>query len=70
MTADGKPTVSAKQILEALRVRALTPEELSEATHLPLFRIRSSLREIVQVGWVSESQGRYETTQEGMDKSA
>jgi DNA-binding IclR family transcriptional regulator len=70
VTADGKPTVSAKQILEALRARALTPEELSETTHLPLFRIRSSLREIVQVGWVSESQGRYQATQEGIDKSA
>lgn len=68
VTADGKPTPTAKLVLESLRARALTPEELAEATHLPLFRIRSSLREIVQAGWVQENQERYQATQEGLKK--
>lgn len=67
MTADGKPTPTAKLVLESLRAKALTPEELAEATHLPLFRIRSSLREIVQAGWVRESGERYEATPEGLE---
>lgn len=65
VTADGRPTPTAKMMMESLRTGAMTPDKLAEVTHLPIFRIRSSLRELVQARWVQETEGRYKVTQSG-----
>lgn len=52
--------------MESLRTEVMTPDELAEVTRLPLFRIRSDPRELVQARWVQETEGRYKATQDGL----
>ena len=61
---DGTVTPSARKILRAAET-SLTPAELAAATDLPLYRIRSSLRELVQAGLLREQDERYVTTDAG-----
>jgi predicted transcriptional regulator len=65
VTGDGKPTTSAKKLLESLKDKSLSPEDLATVVDQPLFRVRSSLRELVAAGWIRESEGRYELTEQG-----
>lgn len=58
ISADGTLTASARKMLEALQQPA-TPEEVAQATGLPLFRVRSGLRELAQAGLIEEVEGRY-----------
>lgn len=58
ISADGTLTASARKMLEALQQPA-TPEEVAQATGLPLFRVRSGLRELAQAGFIEEVEGRY-----------
>lgn len=61
---DGTLTASAQMMLSALRTPA-TPVELAQQTERPLFRVRSTLRELAEAGLVEESEGRYRLTAEG-----
>jgi DNA-binding IclR family transcriptional regulator len=65
VSADGKPTPSAKKLLESLKDKSLSPEDLATFVDQPLFRVRSSLRELVAAGWIQESEGRYGLTEQG-----
>lgn len=67
ISADGALTESARKMLEAVRTLA-TPEEVAQRTGLPLFRVRSGLRELVQAGLVAETEGRYQITEAGQQK--
>lgn len=58
ISADGTLTASARRMLEALQQPA-TPEEVAQTTGLPLFRVRSGLRELAQAGFIEEVEGRY-----------
>ena len=49
---DGKPTRAGLSILSSLAGAALTPEEVSAQAALPLFRVRSGLRELADAGYV------------------
>jgi DNA-binding IclR family transcriptional regulator len=49
---DGKPTHAGLTILRSLEKGALPPEEVSRKTVLPLFRVRSGLRELADAGYV------------------
>jgi hypothetical protein len=53
---DGTLTGSAKAILEALRT-AETAERIAPIAGLPLFRVRSALRELVTAGLVGVGGG-------------
>lgn len=55
---DGTLTGSAQAILEALRT-AGTAEQIAPITGLPLFRVRSALRELVAAGLVVNQEGLY-----------
>ncbi len=66
---DGSATPSARSILRSA-VAPHTPEELASATGLPLYRVRSSLRELVSAGLLSEQETRYVTTEKGRTLSA
>ena len=65
---DGTITASATAMLDAMKSPG-TPEQIAQQTGLPLFRVRSGLRELVEAGIASECDGKYqaraETTKRG-----
>ncbi len=65
VTPDGKPTTSGKRVLDALKDAALTPEEIARIVGQPLFKVRSSLRELKAAEWLSETEGKYKLTDQG-----
>ncbi len=62
---DGKPTGSGTKVLRALQAALKSPEEVAQDTGLPLFRVRSGLRELAQAGLTVEKAGKYEITDKG-----
>ena len=64
---DGTLTPSAKRILSTLS-SSTTIEEVARSTGSPLFRIRSSIRELLGAGLVEEKEGKYESTKLGRAK--
>jgi DNA-binding IclR family transcriptional regulator len=67
ISPDGKPTESGAKILRALKAGAGTAEEIAQKAGLPLFRVRSGLRELAQAGLVTETNGRYKITDKGTE---
>ena len=65
VTPEGKPTESGKKILSALKSGATSPEEVAKISGLPLFRVRSGLRDMVQADLVKEEEGKYKLTEKG-----
>lgn len=61
---DGTVTPSARNILRATQ-SPLTPAGIAAATGLPLYRIRSSLRELVQAALLREDGEVYAVTEAG-----
>jgi len=64
VNADGTVTESGRAILLGLK-EAKTAEALAGATGLPLFRVRSGLREMAQAGLVVDLEGAYRVTERG-----
>ncbi len=64
---DGTLTPSAKAVLSAL-FSPVALEEVAKSTGLPLFRIRSSIREMLEAGLVKEKDGKYAATKLGREK--
>lgn len=62
---DGKPTESGRKMLEAAKEPS-TPEEVAGLTSLPLFKVRSGLRDLKGAGYLKEEQGKYIITSEGI----
>lgn len=62
---DGTVTPSAISILTALR-SADTAEAIAPLAGLPLFRVRSALRELVAAGLVAVDNGRHRLTDSGL----
>jgi hypothetical protein len=54
VSADGKPTKSEISTLTAIRNRATTAKTVTEQTGQPMFKVRSGLRELVNVGLVKQ----------------
>jgi len=65
---DGTLAPSAQSILTALRGGAAKAETLAQQAGLPLFRVRSSMRELVQAGLVTEQEGAYALTDAGSER--
>lgn len=63
--ADGKPTESGVKMLRALKSGLGSPEDVAKYTGLPLFRVRSGLRELAQAGLVKQKGDDYEFTEKG-----
>lgn len=55
----GNLTQSAKKLLTAIREEALSIDEISTKTALPLFKVRSSMRDMKRMGFVLEEAGLY-----------
>jgi predicted transcriptional regulator len=65
---DGSLSTSGKLMLTAVATSS-TAEEVAGTTGMPLFRVRSALRELIDAGFVSEADGRYNQTEKGADKA-
>ena len=61
----GQINASAKKVLEAIEVNTLTPQDISKSAGVPLFKVRSGLREMLEVGFVTEESGSYKITEKG-----
>jgi predicted transcriptional regulator len=66
INADGSLTRKAKALLGLVN-DPMTPEEISERSGEPLFKVRSSLREMGSAGLIRETGGRHEITQLGSE---
>jgi len=68
VNTDGTLTQSARSVLAAAREPALS-EEIAGQTGLPLYRIRSSLRELHDAGLLeAQLDGRYRLTTAGSER--
>lgn len=56
---DHSLTENAKKLLQALEEKPQTPEEITATLGLPLFKVRSGLREMVEADFVTEENGVY-----------
>lgn len=62
---DGKPTESGVKMLQALKAGFGSPEEIAREAGLPLFRVRSGLRELTQAGLANQKDDKYKITDKG-----
>ena len=67
ISPDGKPTESGAKMLRALNSGLGFPEEIAKDTELPLFRVRSGLRELTQAGLASQKDDKYGITNKGAE---
>jgi len=67
ISPDGKPTASGARMLRALKTKAGSAEEVSQSAGLPLFRVRSGLRELTQAGLVSQKGEQYQLSAQGSE---
>jgi len=66
---DGSISDSAHAMLNML-AEPMTPEQAAERTGQPLFKIRSSLREMIAAGFIELEGEHYRTTDLGRIKAA
>ena len=69
VNADGTITPTAKALLKSLETPR-SAEEIAETLGFPLFRVRSSLRELAAAGWIAVRDEKYLTTEDGKKKAA
>jgi predicted transcriptional regulator len=65
ISPDGKPTESGSKMLRALKKGLKSPEEISNEAGLPLFRVRSGMRELTEAGLAKQKGDKYELSEEG-----
>ncbi len=67
ISPDGKPTESGTKMLRALESGLGTPEEIAKGAGLPLFRVRSGLRELTQAGLANLKDDKFELSPKGIE---
>jgi len=67
ISPDGKPTESGSKMLRALKAGSRSPEEIAKETGMPLFRVRSGLRELAEAGLASQKGDKYELSSKGSE---
>ena len=65
VSADGTPTESGLKMLTALKAGSASPEDISTATGMALYRVRSGIRDLVAAGYAAENDGSYTLTDQG-----
>ena len=65
ISPDGKPTASGGKMLTALKEGPCSAEEVAQSSGLPLFRVRSGLRELAQSGLASQDGDKYKLSPQG-----
>jgi len=63
---DGSVTETAKKVLSAAKEKSV--EEIAKEAGLPLFRVRSSIRELLDAGFAEQKGEKYLTTEKGEAK--
>ena len=58
---------TARMVLKTLR-QAHNPAEVAKLTGLPTYRVRASLRELVEMGLLAQDEGVYRITPAGEQK--
>ncbi|MBO8156886.1 MAG: hypothetical protein H0Z32_10530 [Bacillaceae bacterium] len=56
----GNLTATAKKILTAVKDQSLTAEDVANEAGLPLFKVRSSLRDMASMGFVFQNGDSYQ----------
>ena len=69
VNSDGTITATAKALLKSLET-PLTAEEIAGRLGSPLFKVRSSLREMLEAGLVVVQGDKYQANEEGKKKAA
>jgi len=69
VNADGTISATAKALLKTLE-NPLSVEEVSRQLGQPLFRVRSSLREMIEAGLVVVQGDKYQVSEEGKKRAA
>jgi predicted transcriptional regulator len=64
---DGTLSSSAKELLKILN-NPMTAEEISQKLNRPMFKVRSSLREMLEAKMISSAEDKYVITEEGNKK--
>lgn len=64
---DGSITRPGRKMMEAMSLPK-TLEDVAKETAIPVFRIRSVIRELLEAEYVEESEGLYSTTEKGRYK--
>ncbi len=64
---DGSVAPVAKKILSTA-LQEKSEEEISKLTGIPIYRVRSSIRELLDAGLIEEKGGKYLTTEKGKEK--
>jgi len=67
ISPDGKPTESGTKMLSALQSGLGSPEEIAKDAGLPLFRVRSGLRELIQAELANQKGEKYELSEKGTE---
>lgn len=65
INSDGSLTPAARSVLTALKVAA-TVEVVAQAVSMPVYRVRSNIREMIAAGLLVEANGQYQTTEAGV----
>jgi len=66
---DGTLTSTAKTVLAALQTPS-TPADLARLANLPIYRVRSTVRELIAAGLVLEADGIYRLTGSGAKRQS
>lgn len=67
ISPDGRPTESGTKLLRALESGARSPEEVADTTGLPLFRVRSGLRDLAESGLAEQGDNAYNLSPKGAE---
>ncbi len=64
---DGTLTPTAKAVISALKIHS-SAQEIGQETGLPIYRIRATIRELIEAGLVLETDGNYQLTDTRMKR--
>jgi DNA-binding IclR family transcriptional regulator len=67
ISPDGKPTESGTKMLRAIESGMGSAEEIASSAGLPLFRVKSGLRELTQAGLANQKGDTYELSSRGVE---
>jgi predicted transcriptional regulator len=62
---DGSLTETAKALLRMISSTAFLPEEISAKLHIPIYLVRSSIREMSEADLMQEQHGKYIISEKG-----
>lgn len=62
---DGTLTPTAKAVISALKTPS-SAGDIGPVTGLPIYRIRATIRELIEAGLALEANGQYQLTESGM----